>query len=223
MAEILSCKAVHPSINYDILASQGLRYISLDGQNRTQCLCDFYNNKITFTGTVHDRGQVYEYTNQFYKDMAPAAQFAFKGAVVVFQEYNNMKFEELPIIFRRLNSGKPLNYQENRNSEQAYVAGWVRDRSGVSGKYSGAIGGVFVDTQRERMIDSEYIVKFLVYARMLFDDPSLKVPTVAKSNLDAYYEQGKDTFELSQNSFSGISMHAYGDELPFLDAAIGFS
>ena len=224
LADVLSCAEARPSKNYDvILEGFRVRFISMDGQNRTETLWRFYNNEITFTGTVVDRGETYEYKNCFFKDLDEAVRFAFLDASVVIQEYSNLAFEHLPTIFRRLNAGMPLNPQEVRNSEQTYIAKWVRLRSGVHGTYHGAMGSCFTPHSRARMTDSEHIVKFLVYARTLIDNPSQgQSKTVSKGALDDYYEKGIDTFELSQKTFSKKSMSAYGDELLWLDTAMSF-
>ena len=222
LADVLSCSEAYPSKNYDvILKGSEVRFISMDGQNRTETLWRFYNNEITFTGNVTDRGITYEYKNSFFKDLDPAARFAFLDASIVLQEYNNLAFESLPRIFRRLNDGMPLNPQEKRNSEQTYIAHWVRERSGEAGHYYAAMGSCFKEHARNRMTDSEHIVKFLVYARSLKDDPD-RTPSKAKSVLDEYYKKGIDTFELSNRAFTQRSMSAYGDELSWLDAAMEF-
>lgn len=222
LADVMSCAESHPSKNYDvILDGFKVRFISMDGQNRAETLWSFYNNIITFTGTIVDRGETYEYKNSFFKDLAPAARFAFLDATIVIQEYSNLAFEKLPTIFRRLNAGISLNPQEIRNSEQTYIAEWVRTRSGTKGAYYGAMGSCFKENARSRMTDSEHIVKFLVYARELKDNPT-KTPKKAKSNLDEYYKKGIDTFELAQETFSDRSMSAYGDELTWLDSAMSF-
>jgi len=221
LANVLNCAQNHPSKNYDTIINTGSRYVSMDGQNRTETLWRFRNNEITFTGTVTDRGNTYTYKNCYFKDLDPAVRYAFLGASIVLQEYSNLAFESLPRQFRSLNDGMPLNPQEKRNSEQTYIAHWVRERSGKDGKYYSAIGSCFKEHARNRMQDAEHIVKFLVHARALKDNPSQR-PPVAKSVLDQYYAKGTDTFELSQGTFSDRSMSAYGDELSWLDSAMEF-
>tara|TARA_Y100000034_G_C6881815_1_gene404209 strand:- start:757 stop:1932 length:1176 start_codon:yes stop_codon:yes gene_type:complete len=228
VADIEKCRKRNPSANYDVLNSQGWLYIVLDSMQRLEALDSFRNNQYTWSGTVKDRGQEYIYENKFYKDLGPEARHAFDGARVVWQEYTNIPFEDLPDIFERLNDGKPLNAQEKRNATQTYIAQWVRERAGkkACAPYKEAMGPVFSKEQRLRMVDAEYISKFLLFAsemKKVKGTPEKGRVATTPTKLNAYYAKGKECFNLSQGSFSPQSMGKYNDgELDFLDEAVKF-
>jgi len=225
---IRKCNERHPSTNYDYLVKENHEYIVLDAQNRYETLHAFKFNKITWTGTVEDRGEEYSYVNTFYKDMEPCVQHAFDDAILVWQEYVNIAFEDLPKVFRRLNDGDPLNRQEKRNAEQTYVAAWVRARTGedATRTFAGAMGHVFTKEQKQRMVDGEYLSKFLLFASEMYKTKGAttrKVPSPSPKKLDEYYAKGKGTFSLKHAGFDSNSMSKYCDgELDFLDNAVKF-
>jgi len=113
---------------YSELYDKGYRTINEDGQNRLFLgLMDFCNNEVTFSGTLYDLNySPRQFTNIKFEKLPEQFQHAFKDSNVVVVRIKNSPFCKLPGIFRKLNSGMPLNRTEMRQSIQTPISDWIR-------------------------------------------------------------------------------------------------
>jgi len=113
------------------LLSQGYRYISIDGQNRTQAIRDFFENKFSITGDFEDKdGERHSITNKFYKDLPERLQDAFNDQAILLTLIEALEDRhEMHYAFIDHNSGTALNAQELRNALLTPMAKCIRDLS----------------------------------------------------------------------------------------------
>jgi hypothetical protein len=114
---------------YLMLYSKDYRTINEDGQNRLfSGIMAFCNNEVTFTGTLYDLNyKPGQFINIKFEKLPERFQHAFMTSSVVVVRIKNAPFSKLPGIFRKLNSGMPLNRTEMRQSIQTPISDWIRD------------------------------------------------------------------------------------------------
>ena len=114
---------------YEKLDRAGYDSVNEDGQNRLGELIDFCNDKFTFTGTLYDLDhKPREFVNVKFGKLPDSFKHAFKNSHVVVVTVQNAPWNKLPHMFRKLNSGMPLNRIEMRQSIQTPISEWFRSR-----------------------------------------------------------------------------------------------
>lgn len=114
---------------YEKLDRAGYDSVNEDGQNRLGELIDFCNDKFTFTGTLYDLDhKPREFVNIKFNKLPDSFKHAFKNSHVVVVTVQNAPWNKLPHMFRKLNSGMPLNRIEMRQSIQTPISEWFRSR-----------------------------------------------------------------------------------------------
>jgi len=193
------CKEAGDTKSYDYfdgLLNKGYRYISLDGQNRTVKLLEFFANKITITGEFMNADEELEQVeNKHYKDLSPSlkAQFTY-GCDIGVKVNKRATRPILANIFKAINSGCPLKHQEKRNSTSTPIAAWVRDKAT---SYRGMLQKVVKEDDQLRMGDDELIVKVALHliggyhSSVSKDDKKTLVDgNFSASTLDLFYDIG---------------------------------
>lgn len=113
------------------LLDQKYKYVSIDGQNRTQAIWDFIENRFSITGDFKDKdGERHSITNKFYKDLPDRLQDAFNDQNILLTLIEALEDRhEMHYAFIDHNSGSALNAQELRNALLTPMAKWIRDLS----------------------------------------------------------------------------------------------
>jgi len=182
----------YTSVDYfDFFDPDGKKYISLDGQNRTKKTLAFFNNEITISGKFLDAdGQEQLVQNSFFKDLPKRLQDHFKtGCNVTVQVVERATKDDLSLIFKALNDGKPLNDQERRQAIKTPIADWVRNNSAT---YSTMLKRMVPEAQRDRMIDDETIAKMAMVLMKNYNHQYFKTKDwgLSASHINDWYQLG---------------------------------
>jgi len=176
---------------FENFVPDGKKYVSLDGQNRTKKTLAFFNNEITISGKFLDAdGQEQSVQNSFFRDLPERLRDHFKtGCNVTVQVVEKATKDDLSLIFKALNDGKPLNDQERRQAVKSPIADWVR---GTSATYSTMLKNLVPEVQRDRMIDDETIAKLAMVLMKDYNHQYFKTKDwgLSASNINDWYQLG---------------------------------
>lgn len=181
------------------LHTNGFRYISVDGNNRTRTIMKFFNNKLQLK-----QGYTYRISGMSvpeYMTFTPSNNTTFKGMPEKLKEHvrdieipvfvvNEATRQELHDMFIAVNNGVALNPQEKRNAIVCKVADAVRQ---LGEKYKDMFGLYFSDPNFQRRIHEEFLVSCLVHVTHKFDS------NISKEDRDkAYSDESDETKKLGQ-------------------------
>jgi len=117
-------------IYYNEAANSGKRFISLDGKHRTQCIKDFMDNTIRYSGKVIDLdGNIRTVRNKFFKDLEPSEQQAFYTSEICLTTFQTLLQKDLSQVFLSLNANSALSNQHKRNAIQSLMSLWTREQA----------------------------------------------------------------------------------------------
>jgi len=174
---------------YNRLFNDGMRTVNEDGQNRLRKgLIAFIDNEITFTGTLYDlEYNKRQFKNIKFEKLPMEFQQAFLSSTVVMVTIKNAPFNKLPHIFRKLNSGEPLNRTEMRQSFQTDISDWIRKHSEGSyhemwSKFSGCN-----EQAIKRMRDIEWFTQSFMSCNSYTKDRFFRDP-----DMDQFYKIGEN-------------------------------
>ena len=185
------------SAYFSNLKEKGYKYLSLDGQNRSKAIINFMNNKITISTIIKDiKGETDEVSNKYFKDLTVEQQYAIQLANVSVTIADEVSVCELSDVFRTLNSGKPLNSQELRNSFRTPIASFVRK---LSIKHKCALERVVRENDIKRMGDDELVAKMLMV--LLSNKPGkFNYWDLGSSDIDSFYNLGLSFLTLTDEN-----------------------
>lgn len=137
VADVNSCRDYSNEIGdtssyiyYNEAAVSGKRFISLDGKHRTQCIKDFMDNKISYSGKVVDLfGNVRTVRNKFFKDLETSEQQAFFTSEICLTTFQTLVQKDLSRVFLSLNANSTLSNQHKRNAVQTPMSSWTREQA----------------------------------------------------------------------------------------------
>ncbi len=173
-------------------AREGTPYISLDGQHRALCISEFVNNSRTYTGEItDDDGNSMWVKNRFFKDLEKSYRDHFMNQNVVVQRFERVLRDELPKIFKGLNSNSGLTDQHQRNACQTPFAQWTRE---VASQHKHMFEAILAPKSFEKMQPHQFISKLFMH----IDDP---MSSVGKKALDDFYEKGEGDYSFA-NKYS---------------------
>lgn len=147
---------------------QGYKSISIDGNNRTMTINEYFNDKVTLKNNdyILNSGQVIhidDSNNIWSKHPLPLRQYIENEVSVTVTEYINATRQNLTDLFRCINDGMSLNAQELRNAILCNYAAWVRKIKDLT--YNSMLKKVFpTEKQRIRRVVDDYIVSMSIYA-----------------------------------------------------------
>tara|TARA_R110000824_G_scaffold11622_13_gene50969 strand:+ start:4393 stop:5607 length:1215 start_codon:yes stop_codon:yes gene_type:complete len=170
--------------------SRGYEFISLDGQNRTKGILKVFDNKVTLSGEFLDAdGQLHDIENTFYRDLPQRLQDKLADCVLTVKVVENATREDLSLIFRSLNDGKPLNDQELRQAMDTPIADFVRQ---LSFKYSAMLNKITSADHCRRMIDDENIAKIAMVLMEKYHSKKAESKQwgLSKTDVDNWYRLG---------------------------------
>jgi len=115
------------------LKDRGFKYITIDGNNRDNCIAQFINNEFPLSlGTYEvDHGNITQFdaTNdqKYYKDLDPDVKNYIDNVLLNFIVVTQSTRKGLAEIFTNVNKGLTLNGQEKRNAIPCKFGQLVRD------------------------------------------------------------------------------------------------
>lgn len=211
------CKGDYPQCygRFKTLYDAGHRYIILDGQNRINCLESFYNNEYGIHGDFYDKdGLLHTLKNvtrlSEIKVKFPRLHDSFSDASVLVLELTDRNWVELHELFKGINSGRPLNRMEIRNSKTTFASEYFRDlaESSAFRDMLAAVHG-FAASKINRMVDVEVALKAYIMTSNLKNKESdylLRNSYLNDKTLDIFYDRGvpfrpqQDVEEYSQSA-----------------------
>ncbi len=126
-------------IFYQGLLDKGYRYITIDGNNRTRCITDFFFGIFKglfplFLGEYEVGGSdnnpvIYEATNgaKLFDDLDPQFRTYIENTDITVKIVESGTREDLADLFESINKGMTLNAQEKRNCKMYVFSGLVRE------------------------------------------------------------------------------------------------
>lgn len=178
------------------IVDAGYDYISLDGQNRTKAILEFFDNKTTITGKFEDAfGDVHDLDNCYYKDVPATLAPIFLTRSIGISVETNSVYSDFSYLFRDLNNGEPCNEQELRSSYNSPVARWVRK---TQKNFIDSLKRCLKESGINRMADDQLVAKFAVHLVRKYSSASrLTSPmNLDHPSLDAFYQAGEGVAEL---------------------------
>jgi len=173
----------------DLYDNKKIRWLSIDGQNRSQALSDFVNGQFSISGeykTLSRKRKVYN--DVYFADLNEVEVEKFLNKKIFIQVVKDKDFGELRDMFRRLNSGVALNSQEKRNASPSYLAEWSRAISSSRSELSSLL---FDEGRINRMSDREEYSR----AALLLHQPD---KDLSSANLDELYQMGETYHDPSE-------------------------
>jgi hypothetical protein len=172
----------HDSDSYfHSLYKKGFRFVSLDGQHRTQTIKEFLNSEWGFTGEIElSNGETVAIVNQLFKDMDVAVQNTFYMKNVLFQQFTSATRSQMAPIFIAINSGSPLTNQHMRNALASPLPKVIRD---LVSKYPKFVKTYYSKENHAKMKPHEDASKMLIHY-------TNKEDRVFKKDLDKFYGKG---------------------------------
>ena len=185
-AEEWSCSA--SLLRYQSLLGKNYDYVGLDGGNRSDLLYDFFNNKITFSGTVSNSlNEKVEFSNTFWKDIAEEHRPLFTEKTLPVVKVEDALYHELSEIFLKLQRGEPLNPHEKRQALVTPASEWIRDL--VAANQAG-LSRLFKPESMNRLDSDEFLAKVAMVVIREYKR-KFQVPcALKKSDIDAFYLLG---------------------------------
>jgi len=101
------------------------KYFIIDGQQRLKAIWDFADNKFPLS----DKYSPPELAGKFYKDLPERIREGFRSFSVTLVKVRGFSDEEVRDLFRRINSGIPLNVAERLNAYPGNIVLTVRKLS----------------------------------------------------------------------------------------------
>lgn len=174
---------------FQSLHDEGIRWLSIDGQNRSQAIGDFVNNRVSISGTYKLGRKPSNFEDTYFKDFDDLQQVTFLNKTVNVTIVKNKTFDDLKEMFTRLNSGVALNRQEIRNASSSPLAEWSRK---IVSEKSELCNLLFSDSEILRMEDRSEFSKVAMY----FHDKTIDS---TEDSLDEFYSKGEKTSSLSKS------------------------
>lgn len=146
---------------------KGFKSISIDGNNRTMTISEYFNDKVTLKkgDYILPTGQVIhidDNNNVWSKHPISLRTYIENDVRVTVTEYVNATRQNLTDLFRCINDGMSLNAQELRNAILCNYAGWIRKIKDLT--YYDMLKKVFpTEKQRIRRVVDDYIVSMSIY------------------------------------------------------------
>jgi hypothetical protein len=187
VADINSCRDYSNEISdtssyiyYNEAALSGKRFISLDGKHRTQCIQDFMDNKISYSGKVVDLdGNTRTVRNKLYKDLEVGEQQSFYTSEICLTTFQTLAQKELSRVFLSLNSNSTLSNQHKRNAIQTMMSSWTREQTKNKFELMNSVFGKTI----HQMDPEEFISKLYLHCLDSSND-------VGQGALNRLYESG---------------------------------
>ena len=177
---------------FESVLENGFEYISIDGQNRSKFVEDFFNNSVEISGDFEDAdGKVISVTNKFFKDLPQRLQDGFRMSEVDLSVMTVGSRGKLSRLFERANSGVALNNQEKRNAMPTPISQLVRESSET---LHNALVKVIRETDVLRMLDDELTTHMIM---VLLDSNH----GLSDSEVDSFYREGLTFFSLKDSGF----------------------
>ncbi len=134
----------------------GAHHLSIDGQNRTQGVETFLDDKIRLNLSFGGR----DHHNVLFSETPPGVQQYLETRLIYIVVLDNKTRQGLHNTFLRINSGVPLNQCEKINSLHSNVATLVRQ---ISMDYESFWSSKISALKFNRMHELEYVAQALMY------------------------------------------------------------
>ena len=201
---------------YQTLLDDGIRFLILDGQNRTVTLIKFLNNELTLTGEFIDLDEApAPVENAFYKDLPQRLQDKFftssRISVALVEQATR---RDLLKHFLNYNDGIAVNEMQRRDASFGAIAELVHD---VATTYAHSIERFIKEQKIIEAADLEFIASAAMHLmrqyrgvtmtgkRPLSTTPDEKAAAYSfknfgKHDMDVWYDIGFDYFDLGDAS-----------------------
>tara|TARA_R110000824_G_scaffold96646_1_gene231341 strand:+ start:120 stop:1319 length:1200 start_codon:yes stop_codon:yes gene_type:complete len=195
LAEIAACLEhceeigdVESSEYFREALSQGKKLISIDAQNRTKKMNLFLKNEFTVTGCFKDADStLHKLENVFFKDMPQRLQDAINDADIALTIYKDVTRSDLSDIFRRINSGHPLNAHGLRQCLGTPIANWIREEGK---RNQPMLKRVVTEEKSLQMLDDELLAKAAMTVMENYRGYSKQL-NLGAPDIDSWYKMGK--------------------------------
>ena len=156
---------------YQGLLDQGYKYITIDGNNRTRCITDFFFGIFQgvfplFVGEYEIGGTInhpilLEATNdsKYFEDLDPQVRNLIENIQMTVKEVETGTREDLAELFESINKGMTLNAQERRNCKIYVFSRLVRE---CVEKYREKLEKIYSEKGFNRRIIDEFVVDLAV-------------------------------------------------------------
>ena len=173
LASIKSNKNIPYDNYFTPLAEEGYEYVSLDGNNRTVCLAEFFNDEFEVTPPGSP-------SLAKYSTLSGTDRTKLNDLMMTIISYSGVVKKDLSEIFINHNESEALRHQELRNARLFAISKYVREyEESIRSKIP-----VFRADNRYRRND-EHILDFICYQ----DDPN---EMINKKRRDSIWYKSKD-------------------------------
>jgi len=158
-------------IFYQELLDKGYKYITIDGNNRTRCVTDFFFGIFQglfplFVGEYEIGGTInmpilLEVTNdsKYFEDLDPRFRNLIENIDITVKIVESGTREDLADLFESINKGMTLNAQEKRNCKMYLFSRLVRE---CVAKYRDKLEKIYSERGFNRRVVDEFVVDIAV-------------------------------------------------------------
>jgi len=181
---------------YTQTQKRGHDHVSLDGKHRTMTVLEFVEDKFTITGEFVDADDnIVNVDNQHFSKLPQRLRDKFlTDTWLTVKQSESASYEELPIIFKRLQAGEPLNDQEVRQADATPVAAWVRN---MSEDFSDMLAKFTKKEHITRALSDEYLAKMTMEVVRRYNGEISNHYDLKKTSIDQWYEVGVGYYDMN--------------------------
>ena len=158
---------------FESILNKGYRYISIDGNNSSNCIYAFYNNEF--------KHKTKKPKSHFFKDYHELLQQKWLDNKITLNIISDLTLEEACKLFRNMNSSTALNAQEVRQARPSALSDFIRNVGDEYGEIYVKLRLVESPSELDTRKFEEFVAKFAMAL--------VGKTRVCKSNLDTWYEE----------------------------------
>ena len=201
---------------YQTLLDDGVRFLILDGQNRTVTLIKFLKNELTLTGEFIDLDEeLVSVENAFYKDLPQRLQDKFftssRISVALVEQATR---RDLLKHFLNYNDGIAVNEMQRRDASFGAIAELVHD---IAERYSHSIERFIKEQKIKEATDLEFVASAAMHLMRQYRGVTMtgryslstapdekaapyNFKNFGRHDMDVWYDIGFDYFDLKDPS-----------------------
>lgn len=167
---------------------EGFEYISVDGNNTTSCIYEFFKNSFQYEESDDE-------SENYFKDLSQVSKDSWLAKVISFNEIEETTIEQACDLFRNMNLQTSLNHQERRQARVTSLASTIRK---MGDDYKDLFS--YFLYKETKQLDNRMHEAFIAQIALNLDQGKTRL---VNENLDEFY---RDTSKLSQDTVNTLNL-----------------
>lgn len=166
----------------------GFEYISVDGNNTTSCIYEFYKNSFEYAKSDDE-------SENYFRNLPQASKDNWLAKVISLNEIEETTIEQACDLFRNMNLQTSLNHQERRQARITSLASTIRE---MGDNYKDLFS--YFLYKENKQLDNRMHEAFIAQIALHLDQGKTRL---VNENLDEFYQ---DTNKLSQATINTLNL-----------------